>query len=205
MTEPAGATTFVVGLDRDTVLRRREVVHKIQWVGGWVSAILAAIGVVLAVIFVVYAVFVHPGADMWPFALLMLLSVLPLAVINARSLRLTADRKRWFAAAELPRFAMRMSPSALELGVEGAPAPVVLPWDVVKGFKVRQPFGEPVLEIALNPGVSGLDHPAAKAALQPKRMLRSPGFVAVAALDQSVEAIDAALRQFSGGRTAILR
>lgn len=204
MTEPAGATTFVVGLDRDTVLRRREVVRKIQWVGGWVSAVLAAIGVGLAVIFVVYAAFVYPGEGMWPYAVLMLLSLLPLAFITATSLQLTANRKRWYDATELPPFAMRMSPDALELGCEGAPAPVVLPWDVVKGFKVRQRFGEPVLEIALNPGVPDLVHPAARAALQPNRLLKSPGFVAVAALDQPVEAIDQALRHFSGGRTAIL-
>lgn len=208
MTEPAGATTFVAGLDRDTVLRHREVVRKIQWVGGWVSATLAAAGVALAVIFLVYAAFIYPGTGMWPFAVLMLLSLLPLAFITAKSLQVTAQRKRWYAAAELPSFAMRMTPAVLELGCEGAPVPVVLPWEVVKGFKVRQRFGEPVLEIALNPvasDVSGLDHPAAKAALQPNRLLKSPGFVAVAALDQPVEAIDQALRHFSGGRTAILR
>ncbi|MFC0622985.1 hypothetical protein [Kribbella deserti] len=209
MTESAGGTTFVVGLDRETVLRRRALVRKIQWIGGWISAILAAIGTSLALVFVLYAGFIHPGAGLWPFAVLMLLSLLPLAFITTQSLRLTADRRRWYAAAELPPFAMRMSPAALELGCEGAPTPVVLPWEAIKGFKVRERFGEPVLEIALNPGggvgATGLDHPAAKAALQPNRMLKSPGFVAVAALDQPLEAIDQALRTFSGGRTAILR
>jgi hypothetical protein len=204
MTEHAGVTTFVVGLDPDAVLRRRQLVRRIQWVGGWVSLSMSVIGLGLAVFLALYAGLVRPMAGMWLFGVLIFVSVLPMVVLTTMSLQLTAARQRWYAENGIPAFAVRMSPACLEVGCDGAPGPVVLAWDAVKGFKVRHAFGAPVLDVVLHPGVV-LDHPAAKAALQPNKLLKLPGLAPLAALDQPVEAIDQAARHFSGGRTALLR
>jgi hypothetical protein len=103
-----------------------------------------------------------------------------------------------------------MSPAALELGVEGALAPVVLPWQAVQGFQLRRRYGQQTLEVVLHPnvsptspGITGLDQPAAQASLQPGKWLKSAGFYGVASLDQPVDAIDQALRYFSSGQVAL--
>lgn len=100
----------------------------------------------------------------------------------------------------------------MELGVERAPAPVVLPWSAVVGFRRKRTFGRQTLQVvvqpgvtAASPGVSGLDQPAVRALLRPSRRVKTAGLYSVASLDQPVEAIDQALRYFSNGVAAVAR
>lgn len=205
--QPVPTQTFVVGLDRAEVLRRRATVRRTQVFGIWVTGVGFAImaGFVLGM-----AIGFDLGGGMWWFAILIVVSMLPLLFSVEQSRRRLAASKKWFAGAELPPWAMRMSSQALELGCEGAPMPVVLPWQAVQGFKQRRRFGQPVLELVLapgvgpgTPGVSGLEQPAAASALTPSKMVKPIGFYGVAALDQPLGAIDQALRSFSGGRVGV--
>ncbi len=194
----------MVGLKTDEVLRRRATVRRTRMIGGSVVLFLTAIGLGLSV-----ALMIMLGAY-WPIGLLMVFSMLVIAAPTLKALRISAELKRWYDASELPPFALRMSPAALELGVEGAQAPVVLPWQAVRGFQLRRRYGQQTLEVVLHPnvsatspGITGLDQPAAQASLQPGKWLKSAGFYGVASLDQSVEAIDQALRYFSSGQVVL--
>jgi hypothetical protein len=61
----------------------------------------------------------------------------------------------------------------------------------VLGFRRKRKLGQPLLQVAVQPGVPGLSGRA--------------GVYSVAALDQPVEAIDQALRYFSNGVATIQR
>jgi hypothetical protein len=196
--------SFVVGLRTDEVLRRRATVRRTRMIGGSVVLFLTAIGLGLAVALTIML------GDYWAIGLLMIFSMLLIAVPSLKAMRVSAALKRWYDASELPPFALRMSPAALELGVEGALAPVVLPWQAVQGFQLRRRYGQQTLEVVLHPnvsptspGITGLDQPAAQASLQPGKWLKSAGFYGVASLDQPVDAIDQALRYFSSGQVAL--
>ncbi|TCO26412.1 hypothetical protein EV652_107304 [Kribbella steppae] len=196
--------SFVVGLNRAEVLRRRAIVRRTRQIGGAVTLFLSAICVGLAI------GLAAGFPEYWPFAVLIAVSMLPVALPTLKSLNASAQLKRWYDANDLPPFAFRMTPAALELGVEGAPAPVVLPWPAVIGLRQQRKFGQPILEVVLqqgvtptSPGVSGLDQPAARATLQPSKWIKTAGFYGVASLDQPVEAMDQALRHFSQGQAAL--
>ena len=90
------ARTFVVGVDRDAVLRRREIVAKVQRRGAWVTLVIGAVGIVAAL----YAVFAFRGAGMWPFAVLLIAAMIPLVLSTVLALRLQAERQRWIKAVE---------------------------------------------------------------------------------------------------------
>ncbi len=196
--------SFTVGLNHQEVLRRRARVRRTRMIGGSVVLLMSAIGLGLA------AVLATILGQYWPFALLMGASFLLMAVPTVKAMMVSEELRRWYDASGLPPYAMRMTPAALELGVEGASAPVVLPWPAVSGLEVKGKFGQPVLEVLLQPGVTptspgvfGLDHPAAKAALGPSKWIKSAGFYGVASLDQPVEAIAQALHHFSQGQAAL--
>jgi hypothetical protein len=198
--------SFVVGLNRVEVLRRRAIVRRTRQIGGAITLFLSAICVGLAVGLAV------AFPESWPFAVLIAVSMLLVALPTLKALKKSAELKRWYAANDLPPFALRMTPAALELGVEGATAPVVLPWPAVLGLRQQRKFGQPILEVVLqqgviptSPGVSGLDQPAARATLQPGKWIKTAGFYGVASLDQPVEAIDQALRHYSNGLAGIAR
>jgi hypothetical protein len=198
--------SFVVGLNQAEVLRRRAIVSRIRRIGSSLTLVLSAIGMGLAVMLTVML------GQMWMIGLLLIASMLPLVFSAVKGLQVSAESKRWYDASGMPPFAMRMSPAGLELGCEGAPAPVVLPWPAVQGFRYQRKLGQPVLEISLapgvtpsSPGVSGLDQPAARATLQPRRWIKTAGFYGIASLDQPVEAIDQALRYFSQGLAGVSR
>ena len=198
--------SFVVGLNRAEVLRRRAIVRRTRQIGGAVTLFLSASCVALAVGLPV------AFPDSWPYAVLVAVSMLPLVLPTVKALKKSGELKRWYDATDLPPFALRMTPMALELGVEGAPAPVVLPWPAVLGLRQQRTFGQPILEVVLqqnvtptSPGVSGLDQPAARATLQPSKWIKTAGFYGVASLDQPVEAIGHALRHFSNGLAGIAR
>ena len=174
----AATETFVVGVDRDAVLRRREIVAKVERRGAWVTLVIGAVGIVAAL----YALFAFRGAGMWPFALLLIVAMIPLVLSTVLALRLQAERQRWYAANELQPVAMRMSPKALELACEGAAYPVVLPWSTVRGFRQEKLFGQYALELDLAPGVGattagvrGLDQPAVRTVVKPNPLLRPTG------------------------------
>lgn len=196
--------SFTVGLNHQEVLRRRATVRRTRMIGGSVVLLLSAIGLGLS------AVLASVLGPYWPFGLLMGASILLTAVPTIKAMMISEELKRWYDASALPQYALRMTPAALELGVEGAPAPVVLPWPTVGGLQVKRKFGQPVLEVVLRPGVTattpgvlGLDHPAAKAALGSSKWIKSAGFYGVASLDQPVEAIAQALQYFSQGQAAL--
>ncbi|WP_405056453.1 hypothetical protein OG474_27390 [Kribbella sp. NBC_01505] len=196
--------SFVVGLNRAEVLRRRATVRRTRQIGGAVTLVLSGIGLGLAVALTLML------GDYWAIGLLMIASMLILVVSSVRGLQTGAKVKRWYDATDLPPYALRMTPATLELGVEGAPAPVVLPWPAVRGLRHRRLLGQPILELVLQPGVTptspgvqGLDQPAALATLTPGKWVKSAGFYGVASLDQPVAAIDQALRYFSRGTAAI--
>ncbi|MET9268345.1 hypothetical protein [Kribbella sp. NPDC003557] len=194
--------SFVVGLRHDEVLRRRAVVRRVRLIGGAIVVVTTSVGLVLSVWLMILL------GDAWYIGLLMIASLLLPLVSVIQSFR----QQRWYAGADLPPYAMRMTPAALELGVEGAPAPVVLPWPAVSGFRQERRAGQPVLRVLLrrgvtptSPGVSGLDQPAARATLQPSKFVKNGGLYGVPSLDQPVEAIDQALRYFSNGNAAVVR
>lgn len=210
MNPSAGAAaTYVVGLDRAEVLRRRRTVRRTQSFAIWWTVI--SFGVLLGIL-VAVAITMGSANGLWFFVALIVVAMIPVVVTTEQSRRRLAASKRWFAAAELPPFAMRMTAQALELGCEGAPEPIVLPWNTVLGFRLRRRFGQQVLELALAPGVTastagirGADQPAASAMLWPPKRTKAAGFYGVASLDQPVEAIDQALRSFTAGRVTIAR
>jgi hypothetical protein len=208
MSEQVPVQTFVVGIDRGAVLRRRAVVGRGQRRAAWVTLTIGALGIVAALA----ALIAFRGAGLWPFALLLIAAMAPLVLSTVLALRLEAERQRWYAANELPPVAMRMSPKGLDLAVEGAAFPVILPWATVKGFKQLKIFGQFVLELQLQPGIGattagvrGLDQPAVRALVKPSPLLKPTGLYLVKALDQPVHLIDQALRLFSGGTTSIMR
>jgi hypothetical protein len=206
MSEQVPVQTFVVGIDRDVVLRRRVVVGKVQRRGAWATLAVGALGIVAAIV----ALFAFRGAGLWPFAVLLILAMVPLVLSTVLALRLDKERQRWFATNELPPVAMRMSPKGLELACEGAAYPVILPWATVKGFKQVKIFGQFVLELQLQPGIGattagvrGLDQAAVRAIVKPSPLLKPTGLYLVKSLDQPVHVIDQALKHFSDGKASI--
>jgi hypothetical protein len=206
MTEQAPVQTYVVGIDREAVLRRRGVVSRVQRRGAWVTLVIGALGILVALA----ALVAFRGAGLWPFALLLIAAMVPLVLSTVLTLRLEKERQQWYAANDLPPVAMRMSPKALELAVEGAAYPVILPWKTVKGFRQVKIFRQFVLELQLAPGIGattagvrGLDQPAVRAVIKPSPLLKPTGLYLVNALDQPVHVIDQALKHFSGGTAGI--
>lgn len=177
--------------------------RRIRLIGGWLSFVLAlaAFMVPLSLLFL--------GVDgVWVMTLVLMGAALPLLLMTGRALWKTAQLHNWHAATDLPPFALRMSPAALELGCEGATAPVVLPWAAFPGFKLRRRYGRLVLVLARRirtntPGVTGLDQPAAAATLGHDWLVKSAGFYSINVLNQPLSAIDDALRYFTGGRAGI--
>lgn len=206
MSEQVPVRTFVVGIDRDAVLRRRETVRRNQRRGAWVTLAIGAVGVCGAL----YALVAFRGAGLWPFALLLIVSMVPLVGSTALALRLDAERQRWYAANDLQPVAMRISPKGLELACEGAAYPVILPWSAVRGFQQTRVFGQFVLDLRLAPGIGattagvrGLDQPAVRAVVKPNPLLKPTGLYPVNALDQPVHIIDQALQHFSEGHASV--
>ena len=198
--------TFVVGIDRDAVVYRREVVRRGLLRGAVVTAAIGVVGIVAAL----YALIAFQGSGMWPFALLLILAMAPLVASTVLAFRLTKERQAWYEQNELPPVAFRMSPKGLELACDGAPYPVSLPWTTVQGFKQEKVFGQFVLHLELAPGIAatsagvrGLDQPAVRAVVKPSPLLRPTGLYLVKSLDQPVHVIDQALKHFSGGKAAV--
>jgi hypothetical protein len=205
--DEGGGEAFVVGLDREAVLRRREVIRSVQLRGAWVTLGIGAVGIVAAIA----AMIGFRGAGLWPFALLLIAAMVPLVLSTVLVLRLDAERQRWYAANELQPVAMRMSPKALELACQGAAYPVVLPWRTVRGFRQEKLFGQYALELELAPGVAattagvrGLDQPSVRSIVKPNPLLRPTGLFPVNALDQPVHVIDQALKHFSNGQAGLI-
>ncbi|MGW6276702.1 hypothetical protein [Kribbella sp. NPDC055071] len=200
--------TFVVGLDRDAVLRRRQVIRTVERRGAWVTLAIGAVGIVAAI----YVLVSFRGSGMWPFALLLILAMTPLVASTVLVFRIEAERERWYAANELQPVAMRMTAKALELACEGAAFPVVLPWSAVRGFRQQKLLGQYALELDLAPGVGatsagvrGLDQPSVRSVVKPNPLLRPTGLFLVKALDQPVHIIDEALKHFSNGTAGVKR
>jgi hypothetical protein len=200
--------TFVVGLDRDVVLRRRQVVRTVERRGAWVTLAIGAVGIIAAI----YVLVSFSGSGMWPFALLLILAMTPLVASTVLVFRIEAERERWYAANELQPVAMRMTAKALELACEGAAFPVVLPWSAVRGFRQQKLLGQYALELDLAPGVGattagvrGLDQPSVRSVVKPNPLLRPTGLFLVKALDQPVHIIDEALKHFSNGTAGVQR
>jgi hypothetical protein len=199
---------FVVGIDREAVLRRREVVRTVERRGAWVTLAIGAVGIVAAL----YVLVAFRGSGLWPFAVLLIVAMTPLVLSTVLALRLQAERQQWYAANELQPVAMRMTLKALELACEGAAYPVVLPWDAVRGFRQQKLLGQYALELDLAPGVGattagvrGLDQPSVRSVVKPNPLLRPTGLFLVKALDQPVHIIDEAMRHFSRGAAGIRR
>ncbi|WP_241997852.1 hypothetical protein [Kribbella sp. VKM Ac-2569] len=199
---------FVVGVDRDAVLRRREVVRTVERRGAWVTLALGAIGIVAAI----YALIAFRGSGMWPFALLLIVAMIPLVLSTVLVYRVQAERVEWYDANELPPVAMRISAKGLELACDGAAFPVVLPWATVRGFTQHKLLGQYMLDLALvrgvgatTAGVRGLDQPSVRSVVKPNPLLRPTGMFLVKALDQPVHVIDEAIKHFSGGAAGVLR
>jgi hypothetical protein len=208
MPEPVPVQAFTVGIDRTAVLRRRETVRRAQQRSALITAVIGGVGIALAIA----AVVAFRGAGLWPFALLLILSMVPLVLSTVQARRLVAAREHWYAANELPTVAMKVSPKGLELACDGAKLPVILPWTTTRGFKQEKVFGQLVLNLVLAPGASattagvrGLDQPAVRAVVRPSPLLKPVGMYGVAALDQPVHVIDQALHHFSTGRAGIAR
>ncbi|TCC02019.1 hypothetical protein E0H45_40530 [Kribbella soli] len=200
--------SFVVGVDRDAVLRRREVVRTVERRGAWVTLALGAIGIVAAI----YALIAFRGSGMWPFALLLIVAMIPLVLSTVLVYRVQAERVEWYDANELPPVAMRISAKGLELACDGAAFPVVLPWATVRGFTQHKLLGQYMLDLALvrgvgatTAGVRGLDQPSVRSVVKPNPLLRPTGMFLVKALDQPVHVIDEAIRHFSDGAAGVLR
>jgi hypothetical protein len=201
-----GDSSLVVGVDRDAVVRRRAVVRTVERRGAVVTAVLGVVGIAAAL----YALIAYRGAGMWPFALLLILAMIPLVLSTVLVFRLQEGRQQWYAANELQPVAMRISHKGLELACDGAAYPVMLPWQTVRGFRQQKLLGQYVLELDLAPGVSattagvrGLDQPSVRTIVKPNPLLRPTGMFLVKALDQPVHVIDQALRHFSGGTVGI--
>jgi hypothetical protein len=199
---------FVVGIDREAVLRRREVVRTVERRGAWVTLAIGAVGIVAAL----YVLIAFRGSGLWPFAVLLIVAMIPLVLSTVLALRLQAERQQWYAANELQPVAMRMTPKALELACGGAAYPVVLPWEAVRGFRQQKLLGQYALELDLTPGVGattagvrGLDQPSVRSVVKPNPLLRPTGLFLVKALDQPVHIIDEAMRHFSNGAAGIRR
>lgn len=208
MSDQIPVQTFVVGIDREAVLRRRVIVRRVQRRGAWITLAIGAGGILVAL----YALIAFRGAGLWPFALLLIAAMAPLVLSTVMALRLQSERERWYDANEVQPVAMRMSPKGLELACEGAAYPVILPWPTVTGFKQVKVFGQFVLELELAPGIGattagvrGLDQPAVRALVKPSPLLKPTGLYPVNALDQPVHMIDQALKHFSEGRATIGR
>jgi hypothetical protein len=208
VSEQVPVQTFVVGVDRAAVLGRRERVRRIQRRGGWITLAIGGVGILVALV----ALVAFPGAGLWPFAVLLILSMSPLVASTVLALRLDKERQRWYAAHELPPVAMRMSPRGLELACEGAKYPVMLPWPTVRGFKQEKVLGQYVLDLQLAPGIGattagvrGLDQAAVRAVVKPSPLLKPTGLYLVNALDQPIHVIDQALQHFSDGKATITR
>jgi hypothetical protein len=188
------------------MLRRRRSVRRVRMIGGGFTLLLSTLGTGLSI-----ALTIRMG-DMWIAGVLMIASMLLLFGSGLVPFVQWGKLKRWYAGTDLPPYALRMTAAALELGVEGAPAPVVLPWPAVVGFRRKRKLGQPLLQVvvqpgvtAAGPGVSGLDQPAVRALLRRSRRVKTAGIYSVASLDQPVEAIDQALRYFSNGVAAVAR
>ncbi|MDX2971252.1 hypothetical protein PWY87_22995 [Kribbella solani] len=199
---------FVVGVDRDTVLRRREVVRTVERRGAFITLVLGVVGVAAAL----YAMFAFDGAVMLPYALLLILAMSPLLLSTWMVFRIQKRRTHWYDANELPPVAMRISVKGLELACDGAAYPVVLPWNTVRGFRQQKLLGQYTLDIALargvgatTAGVRGLDQPSVRSVVKPNPLLRPTGMFLVKALDQPVHVIDEALKHFSGGTAGVVR
>jgi hypothetical protein len=199
---------FVVGVDRDAVLRRREVVRTVERRGAWVTLVLGAIGIVAAL----YALIAFRGSGMWPFALLLIVAMIPLVLSTVLVYRVQAERVEWYDANELPPVAMRISAKGLELACDGAAFPVVLPWATVRGFTQHKLLGQYMLDLALvrgvgatTAGVRGLDQPSVRSVVKPNPLLRPTGMFLVKSLDQPVHVIDEAIKHFSDGTAGVLR
>lgn len=199
---------FVVGVDRDAVLRRREVVRTVERRGAWVTLALGAIGILAAI----YALIAFRGSGMWPFALLLIVAMIPLVLSTVLVYRVQAERVEWYDANELPPVAMRISAKGLELACDGAAFPVVLPWATVRGFTQHKLLGQYMLDLALvrgvgatTAGVRGLDQPSVRSVVKPNPLLRPTGMFLVKALDQPVHVIDEAIKHFSNGAAGVLR
>jgi hypothetical protein len=200
--------TFVVGIDREAVLRRRDIVRTAERRGALVTLTIGVVGIAAAV----YALVAFRGAGMWPFAVLLILAMIPLLLSTVMVFRLQAERQQWYAANELPPVAMRMSTKGLELACDGASYPVMLPWSTVRGFRHQKLLGQYVLDLALVPGagattagVRGLDQPSVRTVVKPNPLLRPTGLFLVKALDQPVHVIDEALKHYSHGTAAVQR
>jgi hypothetical protein len=203
-----GDSSLVVGVDRDAVVRRRAVVRTVERRGAVVTLVLGVVGIAAAL----YALIAFHGAGMWPFALLLILAMIPLVLSTVLVVRLQEGRQQWYAANELQPVAMRISHKGLELACDGAAYPVMLPWPTVRGFREQKLVGQYVLELDLAPGVGattagvrGLDQPSVRTIVKPNPLLRPTGMFLVKALDQPVHVIDQALRHFSGGTAGITR
>lgn len=203
-----GDSSLVVGVDRDAVVRRRAVVRTVERRGAVVTLVLGVVGIAAAL----YALIAFHGAGMWPFALLLILAMIPLVLSTVLVVRLQEGRQQWYAANELQPVAMRISHKGLELACDGAAYPVMLPWPTVRGFREQKLVGQYVLELDLAPGVGattagvrGLDQPSVRTIVKPNPLLRPTGMFLVKALDQPVHVIDQALHHFSGGTAGITR
>ncbi|GAA0594420.1 hypothetical protein HPO96_06945 [Kribbella sandramycini] len=197
---------FVVGVDRQAVMRRREVVSTVLRRGAWATLVIGAIGILGAV----YVLITMRYSGLWPFALLLILAMLPLVISTVLALRLDTERQRWYAAFPLQDVAMRMTDRGLELACDGAGYPVMLPWATVQGFQQKKLFGQYMLELSLAPGVGattagvrGLDQPAVRAVVKPSPLLHPIGMFLVKALDQPVHVIDQALKHYSNGNAGV--
>jgi len=199
---------FVVGIDRDAVVRRREMVRTVERRGAWITLAIGVVGIAAAI----YAMLAFRGSGMWPFAILLILAMIPLVLSTVMVYRLQAERQQWYKSNELQPVAMRMSLKGLELACDGAAYPVVLQWQTVRGFRQQKLLGQYVLDLDLVPGVSattagvrGLDQAPVRSVVKPNPLLRPTGLFLVKALDQPVHIIDEAMKHFSGGTAQVRR
>ncbi|MFC6155331.1 hypothetical protein [Kribbella jiaozuonensis] len=199
---------FVVGVDRDAVVRRREVVRTVERRGAWITLAIGVVGIAAAL----YALLAFRGSGMWPFAILLIVAMIPLVLSTVMVYRLQAERQQWYDTNELQPVAMRMSLKGLELACDGAAYPVVLQWQTVRGFRQQKLLGQYVLDLDLVPGVSattagvrGLDQAPVRSVVKPNPLLRPTGLFLVKALDQPVHIIDEAMKHFSGGTAQVRR
>ncbi|TCC35972.1 hypothetical protein [Kribbella speibonae] len=198
--------SFVVGLRRDEMLRRRSTVRRVRMISGGITLLISMAGLALSI----WLTFRLDGS--WAMGAMMIACMVFLFGSSLVPFVQSGKLKRWYAGADLPPYALRMTAGGLELGVEGAPAPVVLPWPAVVGFRRKRKLGQPLLQVVVqpgvtagSPGVSGLDQPVVQALLRRSRRVKTAGVYSVASLDQPVEAIDQALRYFSNGVAAVAR
>ena len=96
---------FVVLVDRDAMLRRREVVRTVERRGAWVTLVIGVVGIAAAL----YALVAFNGAGMWPFAVLLILAMIPLLLSTVMVFRLQTERQQWYDTNDLQQVAMRMT------------------------------------------------------------------------------------------------